>query len=287
MGSGIGRSRAVLWIALALLWGLPSPVMAQEEEDGFIPWDAVPTEEKVAPTPPPTPAPVEPSTPPLPAPEVPSRPSQTVPQPRVETPSNRVSLYGAQPLGAGKGAVGVYLGFPLVGARAAYGVVEGVDVGLGLDSFYGVMNEVRATMRLRLLGDDRRGLAFGVEGGHAWFLQGPDVEQRGARWLTGRRNWNLEPGLVASWRGDTVQSARLFVDVRWHLAFDTQPFSEQPLGGVPPRVLLGHNVPVRFGAELPFSQRTSFLFMAGFDIHGREIDSAFMPVISVGLVSGL
>ncbi len=282
------------WVrAVGMAVALVLPVTAAAQEEDFIPWTPPPAEERPSAPTPPSPPPPPPSAPPaarepLPAPS-PSPRVEARRGPRQPKPEdfNRVSLFGAPTLGTGKGALGVYLGFPLVGVRGAFGVAEGVDLGLGFDSFYGVMNDLRATARVRLLGDAQRGLSFQVQGGHAWFVQRPETEERGARWLTGRRNWNLEPGLVASWRGDTVQSARLFVDLRWHVAFDTEPFSERPLGGVPPSVVVGHNVPFRMGAELPFTPKTSFLFMAGFDIHGREIDAAFMPTVSVGLVSGL
>lgn len=200
---------------------------------------------------------------------------------------NRVSIYGAPTLGTLNRGLGVSLGFPLVGLRAAIGAARSLDVGLGFDSFYGSMNEVRLLGKYLLHDDQSWSLAAAWEGGAAFFAQRPEAEGHGARWLTGRRNFNTELGLVMSYRGATPQSARLFLDVRYHLGIDTQPFAHDPLAGVPPDVQLGHNVPVRMGAEMPFSARASFLFVFGFEIHGREQDSRFMPVLAVGLVTGV
>jgi hypothetical protein len=202
-------------------------------------------------------------------------------------PLNRVSLFGAQALGAGSRAVSVYLGFPLLGARGAVGVTPWLDAGLAFESFYGVMNEVRGYARVNVLASGRWDVALAVEGGRAFFLQKAQVEHRGARWLTGRRNWNLAPGLVVSLRGGNASAPRLYADVRYHLAVDLERYQRSPLGGIPEPVALFHNLPVRFGAELPFSPVTSFLTQFGLDLHGSPDDSAFMPVIGVGVVTAL
>lgn len=198
-----------------------------------------------------------------------------------------MSMYGAPSLGPFNRGLGVYLGFPLFGLRAGVGVADGLDVGVGFDSYYGMMNELRAHARLQLFGEGGWSAALAVEGGWALFTQRAEAENHGARWLTGRRNFNLLPGVVLTHRGDSPRSARIFLDVRYHFAFDTEPFVTEPLSGVPPPVVIGHNFPVRAGAEMPFSPRTSFLFLFGFDLHGRPIDSAFMPACSVGLVTAI
>lgn len=267
----------------------PTPIASDPNE-----WAAPPAETSA---PPPSAPPVVPEvTPPPPAPPVtPDRGGSpdVRQQPRVEQrpPSpqefNRVSIYGAPTLGQWNRGLGAYLGFPLLGLKAGIGLTDSLDVGLGFDSFYGVMNEPRAWAKFNVLDDKNWAVSLQVEGGAAFFTQKPEAEGQGARWLTGRRNYNLEPGVLFSYRGDSVQSARLFLDLRYHLAFDTQPWTKDPLGGVPPPVVLGHNFPVRLGAEMPFSPSTSFLFLFGFDVHTREGDSLFMPVVSVGLVTGL
>lgn len=309
------------WVSIAvLLWAAAATAQQAASPDEFVPWPGTDAQPAEAPAPPaeapaasrladpdeePEPAAsavAEPDTDwaPLPtatrqdAPRaplpVPRQPARAMPE-LVKRPSardfNRVSLYGGLPLGRFRPAAGFYLGFPLVGVRVGFGVLDSLDVGVGFDSFYGGMNEPRAFAKLRVAGNSHWNLAALAEGGAAFFAQNPQSDSRGARWLTGRRNYNLEAGLVGSYQGDSVQAARLFFDGRYHLAADTQPFSRDPLSGVPPDVVYGHNLDLRMGAEMPFSPSASFLFIFGFDLHGRDIDSSFMPVVSVGLVTGL
>jgi len=198
---------------------------------------------------------------------------------------NAVSLVGAQTLGPNQRGFGAFLGFPLLGVRASVGVFAGFDLGVVYESYYGTMNEFRGAARFQFLSGSNWTGAVVLEGGTALFAERASLEDHAGRWLTGRRNYNLMPGGVLSYRGPAARAARLFLDVRYHLAFDTEPGHQGPLGGVPPALVLGHNLPVRFGAELPFSARTSLAFSFGFDLHGRSEDSAFMPVCSVGLVS--
>lgn len=200
---------------------------------------------------------------------------------------NEVSLAGARALEQYQRGFGVTVGFPLLGARVALGLFEGFDLGLVFESYYGTMNEFRAAARYQFLAGSHWTAAVVLDGGTALFTQKASVEDHAGRWVTGHRNYNLMPGMVFSYRGHSARAARLFLDVRYHLAFDTEPGRVDPLGGVPPSFTLGHNLPVRFGAELPFTAKTSLLFALGFDVHGRTEDSAFMPVCSVGLVSSI
>ncbi len=220
--------------------------------------------------------------PPPPLPMVVRRAAPLVPEE-----ANRVSMYGAPALGQWKRGLGLYIGFPLLGVRGAIGLTPQLDVGLGFDSFFGWMNEIRVHAKYQLYAGANWSAAVALEGGKAFFAQPPSAESNGARWLTGRRNWNIAPGVLVSYRGDSPRSARLFLDVRYNLALDTQPYQRDPLGGVPASVQLGHNVPIRFGAEMPFTSLTSFLFTLGFDLHGRVEDSNFMPVCAVGIVTSL
>ena len=66
-----------------------------------------------------------------------------------------------------------------------------------------------------------------------------------------------------------------------HSSPDTNPTAPST------NLLFGHNVLMHFGAEMPLSARTSFVFMLGLDIHGRSDDAVVMPVASLGLVTGL
>lgn len=285
-------------IALGMAYGQPAE---PSPDDEFVPWPdaakeplaspeprAVPDEQSNMSAIPPMPTTVPP--PPLivePPPAPPRRPPVYRPLPTESQESNRVSIYGAPTLGTLNRGLGVYLGFPLLGLRASVGAAPRFDVGVGLDSFYGSMNDLRLVAKYVLRGNPAWALAAVMEGGVAFFAQRPDAEGHGPRWLTGRRNYNAEIGLITSHQGSSPQSARLFFDARYHLAVDTQPYAADPLGGVPPPVQLGHNFPIRMGAEMPFSPRASFLFIFGFEIHGRAADSRFMPLLAVGLVTGI
>ena len=97
---------------------------------------------------------------------------------------------------------------------------------------------------------------------------------------------NFAPGAILSYQAASLRAARLFVDLRYMLTVDTEPFATTPLQGVPASFLLGHNVLTKVGAELPLSERTSFLFSLGLDVHLRPDDSPVMPSVSVGLVTG-
>lgn len=265
--------------------------LAQSPEDD---WGGFPGEPTPAPAPAVTPPPPPVDTTPRPAPVVvppapyAARPpvAYTRPQRPPEEP-NTVSMLGAPTLGPwGRGQL-FLLGFPLLSIRAAFGVASWLDVGVGFDSFYGTMNEPRATLRFGLFGNDSWNLAVTLEGGYAFFTQTASRENRGARWITGRRNVNVSPAFVVSYRNGNQRAARLFFEARYLLAFDLEPVAQDPLGGVPPGVVLGHNAGLRGGAELPLSTKTSFVFQLGLDFHGRPEDSVAMPVCSVGLVTGI
>lgn len=210
-------------------------------------------------------------------------PAPSAPPPLMEF--NKVSMYGAPSLGQWNRGIAVYLGFPLLGARFAIGVLPEVDLGVAIDSLYGIMNDFRLHAKWQVFGDAHWSLAVAAEGGPALFTQSPQSENHGARWFTGRRNWNVAPGLIVSYRGDSPHSARVFADVRCAVAFDTEPYARFPLSGVPANVQVAANVPVRLGAEMPFSPQTSFVFTFGLDLHGRSDDSSFMIAVAVGIVT--
>ena len=235
-----------------------------------------------------------PEVPPLvPVDDLPPSPRPSVAR-RVRTPEgpppvrNRVSLLGARTVGPGGFAAGFSLGFPTLSARAAVGVLSRLDALVGVDSLYGMMTEVRAGARwMALDGGPRWSLGLAVEGGHAFFLRPASVEDKGARYLSGRRNWNVLPGLVGNYQLEGPRRARLFFDVRYHLSFDTEPIQRTPLGGLPPSVVSGSAFPLRVGAEVPLSEKTSYSVTVGGDVRTRPEDAEFMPVLSVGIVTGL
>lgn len=198
---------------------------------------------------------------------------------------NDVSLYGGKALRPGSWAVGGFAGFPTFNLRGRYGLAGRFDVGVGFESFYGMMNDFQLQTRYQLTSGDVE-VAAVLDGSFAHFVLKPQTDPVGARWITGRRNWNVAPGLVISKRASSPTLPRLFLDVRALITFDTQPFQQTPLGGVPTSVQVGWNVPVRMGGEIPVSPSASFVVDLGFDIHGRGDDSVFMPVLSVGAVVG-
>ena len=223
----------------------------------------------------------------LPPPLPPPRPARTpvvVNPPEPPKPA-RVNMHGAMVLQPGEVAMGMTLGFPLASARVSVGVLPRLDVSGGVDSLYGIMNEVRGAARFSLARGEEAHLALALEGGYAFFLNAPSQEETGARYFTGRRNWNLMPGLVGSM--NVGRASRGFFDARYHLAFDTQPFQRTPLGGAPQGVQVSSNFMFRAGVEVPFSERTSYVIMAGGSIHGRPEDSSFMPLVGVGVVAAL
>lgn len=275
--------RALLFTSLLaplLGWAQTSP----EDE-----WKAPPNAAQPAPTPAPAVVPA----PPLPPPTVVTVPT---PQPTIgevrarlrprEEP-NSVSMFGAPALGQWKRGQAFVLGFPFFQLRASIGLLENLDVGVGYDSFYLLMHDLRLLVKYGFGKGPGFSVALAFEGGPAFFNQRASREQRGPRWITGRRNWNFAPGVILSYQGESLRAARLFVDLRYMLTIDTEPFAETPLQGVPPTFTVGHNVLTKVGAELPLSERTSFLFSLGLDVHLRPNDSAVMPSVAVGLVTGL
>jgi hypothetical protein len=221
--------------------------------------------------------------PPLPPPHPPRTPVVVNPPPPPKP--ARVNLHGAMLLQPGEVAMGVMLGFPLASARVSVGVLPRLDASAGVDSLYGIMNEIRGAARFGLVRGEQAHLALALEGGYAFFLNEPSQEDTGARFFTGRRNWNLMPGLVGSMKVGRV--SRGFMDLRYHLAFDTQPFQRTPLGGAPQGVQVSSNFVFRAGVEVPFSERTSYVIMAGGSVHGRSEDSSFMPMVGIGVVAAL
>ena len=279
-------------IGVVLSGVLSGAALAQSPEDewgGIKPAPAQPGD-----SPPPLPPPPPPSEPLPPVPIIaPPPPGGLRPRPeivaRVRPPEerNQVSMLAAPSLGAGKRGQMVLLGFPLLGLRALFGVSERFDLGVGYDTYYFLMNEPRAVVRMSLAKSENWSLAANLEGGYAFFTQRASRESRGSRWLTGRRNINISPALVGAYQGSKARDARVFFELRYTLALDTEPYATDPLVGVPPSIVAGHNVSLKGGAELPLSSKTSFVFSFGFDIHGRAEDSVVMPGASLGLVTSL
>ncbi|MDC0713875.1 hypothetical protein POL68_35750 [Stigmatella sp. ncwal1] len=276
---------------LALSVGLPVWGQDASESSNPVPdesWLSFPGQE--APPPPVEAMPVPPLPPRREAPtqevEPPRLDVRRVEVERVQGP-NRVSLHGAVPLARGQLAASLLVGFPLASAHVSFGVLPRLDVGGVVNSLYGIMNEVNARVRFTVLEGEVAQLALGMEGGHAFFLKPQSREVHGGRYFTGRRDWNLMPGLAGSaWLWGKSRS-RVFLDLRYLLSIDTDPFLRTPLGGVPDDVQTSGNVLFRTGLEVPFSESSSYVIMLGGNIHGRPEDADFMPTISFGVVAGM
>ncbi len=209
-------------------------------------------------------------------------------KPKAKAERNQVSMAGAPSLGAGGRGQWLFAGFPFLGLRLLFGVTDRLDLGLGVDSYYFVfMNQPLVVARLNLLRNERWALAATFEGGYAFFSERAARETRGARWLTGRRNINFAPALVGSFQGLNPRAGRIFAELRYLGALDTEPVATEPLGGVPPPLVLGHNVGLKGGAEFPLSAKTSFVFVFGIEVHGRSGDLSLLPTASLGVVTSL
>jgi hypothetical protein len=218
---------------------------------------------------------------PRPPPEVEQAPPEPPPEP------NHVSMFGAHPLGKWVRGQSVTIGFPLVQIRLALGLHRLLDVSVGFDSFYGTLNEPRLGVRFTPLVGPHWALALQLEAGAAFFTARAQAEGYGPRWFTGRRNFNIQPGLLVSYQGSHPRSARLYLQAFYVLALDTEPYQRTPLGGTPLGVQPGHNAGLRLGTELPITSFTSLVFQLGADVHFRDGDSIVMPTAGFGLTTSI
>jgi hypothetical protein len=200
---------------------------------------------------------------------------------------NRVSMLGAHPLGKWVRGQSLVLGFPLAQIRVNLGLHRLLDVGIGFDTLYGTLNEPRVSARWTPLLGEHWALALQLEAGATFYSVRAQGEGYGPRWITGRRNFNIQPGLLISYQGSHPRAARLFLQLFYLLALDTEPFQRQPLDPVPRGVAVGHNAGLKFGAELPLTSYTSLVFSLGADFHFRTGDSIVMPSAALGLVTSI
>lgn len=266
---------------------LPGAAAAQAAEDEWAPPPASTAAPEPAPEPVPVPVPPEPLPAPVAAPAPLSPRPEVLARVRPQRERNERSVWGAAPLGHGNRGQSVLLGFPLLDLRALFGLGDRVDLGLGFDSYFFMMNQPKGIVRVNLLRTQTVALSAQLEAGYAFFTQRATLESRGSRWLSGRRNVNINPSLVLSLQAPEPRAARIFFAAHYLLALDFEGYASAPLGGLPPAVIPGHNGGVRGGAELPLSARTSFVFQFGLDVHGRDVDSVVMPSAGVGLVTSL
>lgn len=283
------RSIIVAGVLVACVAFAQSPEDEWATPKSAAPTPAAPSAEAPLPPPPPLPSPVAPAVPP------PAPPATATLRPRAEVlararpaePRNEVSVLGAIALGAGQRAQMVSMGFPLLHLRALFGLGETLDLGVGFDSYYFMMNEPLVMARLQFVKGTSWAFGATLEAGYAFFTQRASREVRSSRWLTGRRNINVLPSLVVSYQGQAPRAARLFFQLQYLLALDTEPYATDPLTGVPPAIVPGHNGALRGGVELPISAKTSAVLDFGFELHGRPEDAVVMPRFAVGLITAI
>ena len=195
-----------------------------------------------------------------------------------------LTLLGGRVLPQWKFAGAAWLGLPTFGLRLQLGLGNGWDVGVGYGGVYGQSHEFSLHGR-RALSEGEVEWAVSLEGSGILFAQRPAVDGSGARGLAGRRNFNLAPGLHLS-RRSAGSSWRWLAHAQFLLSLDTEPVSVLPLGGVPPPVVLGWNLPVVGGAEWPLSPGVVVQLLGGFELHGRAGDVPGMLVLRAGLLFG-
>ena len=183
-------------------------------------------------------------------------------------------MYGAPTLGQWKRSQAVELGFPLMKLRAAIGLFDRVDFGIGLQTYYFLNFGLSVFVKVGFIQGEHWSLSALLEGTGTVFLQSEATETRGARWLTGHRNYGFSPGLNLTYQWGP-RHTRVFMQASYLLSYDVESATR-----------LGHNVETRVGAELPLSQTVSFTFSFGLGVHGRPEDSILMPSASLGLVTG-
>lgn len=229
---------------------------------------------------PPTPPPPSPSAaPPLPA-SAAGAPAEIVDS------RNRTSIRAPVTLPLHRVGADLTVGYPLVSLRVGYGFLPSLDAGIGFDTLYGLLNEPRAWGRWMVAGGPTgASLALTAEAGAAFFSKDRALDFQGARFLTGRRNFNLVPGVRLGFAGESTRATRIYVSEEMLLALDTQTISTEPLGGLPPPVELVTSFLTRVGAEFPITSSTSFTLNLGFDIHNSPEDATFVPVASIGMVT--
>lgn len=209
------------------------------------------------------------------APSAPPPPPPVSEVPRPADPPAQLSptsLLGGRALGHLRFGAHVTLGFPLIEAKFGLGLSDSFDVSVGYTTYYLLSHELEGQLRLELFEVSGFRMMVSLRGSGAFFLAAPADEGRSARWLTGHRNFNVSPGILASYQGRHPRAARISLEVRYWLALSTQG-----------EALLGHNFMVRGTGELPLSNRVAFLLSFGLDVHGRAEDSVVMPCALLGI----
>lgn len=289
MGAALARKdrrehKSSLAPFLALL--LSAPALAQEEDWTPPPFPAreAPAADDSASLPPPPLLGDEPTeAEPAPAADDYRFPPLPPPPPPIEV----RSLYGARALGKQRQAISAEAGFPFIGLRYARGLTDRLDLGVRVESFYGMSAKGALDLRWEPLRAGLFSLATVASAGGNWFLRDAQTDLAGARSLTGERNLAADAGLVLSVASENGRGLAPFLDARYQLTADFEAFQVDPLGGVPPPVDLANNLRFRIGAELGVSSRTALVGSLGLDFHGRRLDSPVLFTFSLGLIAAL
>ncbi len=183
----------------------------------------------------------------------------------------------ASTIGAGGRAFTVHLGFPFMVVDYQTGTTEKAELRASFRTMYGGMAQLEASGRLRVQDTPALRLTLRLGAAYASFSADEAV-----MWLTRTRGLALHPGAVVAL---AVGRASLFADIGSQIVVDVDPPSP-PLGGPSARTDVLVNLPVRLGAQMPVSSRTSFVGKAGFDLFlgGRE---AGEPVALAHFTAGL
>jgi len=189
------------------------------------------------------------------------------------------SLFDADSLGGNRLAFAFGAGFPYVQAAVGLNLLEGLDADLNLDSLYGVATQLSLGPKLRLAHAGGLALAAEVQGQWAVFRTSAAAEKTGARYLTGLRNFGVQPQLVVSYRG---HYGSIFASAIYQGTFDLEPQSSGPLQGDPGAWTYGSNLGFHLGGELAPSGVVHAYGVVGLDFHLRQADFPVLPVVELG-----
>lgn len=114
-------------------------------------------------------------------------------------PTNEVSVHGAPTLGQWKRGQSLTLGFPLITLKAAIGLFDRLDFGLGFETYYFLTFEFLAFIKVGLVRGTSWSFSLAVEGEGSFFTTPAAAETRGARWLTGHRNYSVSPQAILTY----------------------------------------------------------------------------------------
>jgi hypothetical protein len=189
------------------------------------------------------------------------------------------SLLDGDTLGSGRLAFAFGAGFPWVQAMAGYNIAGLLDVDLNVDSLYGVATQLSLGPKVRLVRAGPLSLGLDLQGQWAFFRTPAVAESNGARFLTGIRNFGVQPQLILSVKG---QYGVLFARAVYQGTFDLEPVTAGPLAGDPGPWSYGSNLGFHLGGELIPNSLVHAYGVVGLDFHTRQGDFPVLPVIELG-----